>query len=105
MGNDLIGKLLAASEGFLVPLRMRDGFDEDAFSRLCEALRKCQEEWRTQDWIPKRAVSILVDLFSLTLGCVDSYTGATAERVRRAAYDLDILVTASVAQAENDGGN
>src|SRR5262245_844206 len=96
MADHIVEELVQAAENFLVPLRMGDGLDYEAFKHLCDVLRMCKQEWREKDAIPKGAAAILVDLFSLTYGCKYIYDDSKAEQISKAAYDLDILVTDSV---------
>ena len=101
MSDTYVDNLIAAAEEFLVPLRVAEGFHEDKFRKLVLALQACKAQWAIVDSIPKRAVGVLVDLFPLTLGCSDTYSGLEADQVTKAAYDLDILVSDVVAD-ENE---
>src|SRR5262245_26842820 len=96
MDQDTVDALIDAFNDFVVPLHMRSGFDEAKFERLCDVLRRCRRQWATQDYIPKRAADVLIDLFPLTLACADIYRGAEKDGIREAAVSLNSLAKDAV---------
>lgn len=94
-----VATLLAASEAFDVPLRLGEGFDEQRFAHLCQALRACAQEWAEAEVIPKVAANVLVDLFPAIESCsyLPFYHGEEAQRIRDAAQTLGDLVRECVA--------
>lgn len=89
--------LVAAWEEFSVPLRMKDGIDDQALANLKSALSDCADAWRGVDTIPRRAVNVLVDISPTMETFVQSYGEPTAGRLRETAYSLQELVWACVA--------
>ncbi|WP_236060775.1 hypothetical protein [Actinacidiphila acididurans] len=92
MTDEASSALANAWQEFDTPLRMRKGFDENAYLTLKTALQACAESWVSLDAIPRLGANILVDIFPATEGNVGLYTGEAADRVMEAAYELQELV-------------
>lgn len=101
--NPEAGALERAVERFAVPLRMGSGIDELAYADLCEALRSCATAWRGQDQIPKRAASMLAELFPAIEGCAGIYDQDCASRVLECCVELHDLVMACTRDGDADG--
>ncbi|MEZ4864109.1 MAG: hypothetical protein R3C14_22535 [Caldilineaceae bacterium] len=87
-----IHELEIASEQFLVPLRMMDGFAQEKFDYLCQALRSCIVAWNNDDSIPKLAANILVDLYPATISSSYLYPEEVGAEIREHAEVLADLV-------------
>jgi len=79
---------------FLVPLRTGDGLDDLALGDLSSALRNCAAAWQGRDMIPKRAASILAELFPAVEGCAAHYDQDYARRILDSCIALHDLVVA-----------
>lgn len=97
MQDNVSAALADAWQRFDTPLRMRKGFDEDAYTALTSALQACADAWASQDAIPKLGANILVDIFSATEGNIALYEDDAAQRVTEAAFELQDLVGQCVA--------
>jgi hypothetical protein len=89
--------LVAAWEDFIVPLRMKEGFDDKALANLTSALSGCAVAWNGLDAIPRLAVNVLVDISPTMETFVQSYGEPMADRLREVSYRLQELVWACVA--------
>lgn len=92
-----VHKLMKASELSLIPLRMMQGFDEENFLALCEALKNCAKAWSELDHIPKLGVNILIDLYPAALSCSYLYSEKEGDRMRNHIEHLGDLVRECVA--------
>jgi hypothetical protein len=97
LADEASARLATAWEQFDVPLRMRKGFDDGAYTALKSALENCAQSWASSDVIPRPGANILVDIFAATEGNVGLYSGETSDRVMQAAYELQELVAECVA--------
>ena len=86
---------------FDLGLRFREGFSEALFARLRSSLVTCAAAWRGQDAIPRRAASILVDIFPATEANASLYEGGDRDRVMDAAFALQDHVRECVGVAES----
>lgn len=78
--------------GFLISLRMMDGFDEDKFEALIQALEECAREWSEMDSIPKVGANVLVDLYPVMISASYLYSDSEAEIIRQKAEIVGELV-------------
>jgi hypothetical protein len=92
-----VGELLAAAEGFAVPLRMAQGIDELALERLRTALHRCAAAWEGRDSVPRAAVNVIVDLFPAVEASSELYPEDYRARVLDAAIEISDLVRECVA--------
>jgi len=63
---------LYGDEGFLIKLRMMNGFDENKFEEVCSILKDCEIEWKNIDSIPKRAVNLIVEICPAIMTYLDN---------------------------------
>jgi hypothetical protein len=85
MPDEPVAELLRATEGFLTPLRVGDGFNERSFMELCRVLEDLARQWRMLDSIPKPAVNVLIDLWPGIQSCSYLYKGEEANQIMKAA--------------------
>lgn len=79
--------------------------DQIALNALRQALSRCADAWQYEDYVPKRAAHVLVDLFPAIEGSSYLYEEDYALLVRNAAAEISDLVTACVAlDANGDAG-
>lgn len=83
--------LLRAAEGFLVPLRAGDGFNQSSFEELCRTLKELARLLESSDSIPKRVANVLVDLWPGVQTCSYLYSGEEAKQIMKAADTLGDL--------------
>lgn len=88
----LIQRLNDDSSSLLVPLRMRKGFDQEAFDRLCVTVRDCAASWKGRDDIPKAAVAVFLDTYPTMVSTSYLYDQAGNQRIQQAAEDLAELI-------------
>lgn len=93
MSQKAIRNLDKAIGPFCTSLRYGYDFDEDEFQTLCDALRECAKEWKSEDCIPKIAFSLLVDLPSIVRDfSSDNYEGSDewpkVEKASQVIYEL-----------------
>jgi hypothetical protein len=86
-----VDNLVDAELAFTLPLRSREGFDEDLYQRLVEALTLCATAWRETDCIHRRAVNVLVDLQPVMLAAAEAYGPATRSRIIEEASGWAIM--------------
>jgi hypothetical protein len=55
-------KELLGEEGFIIKLRMLDGFDELKFEKVCKVLYDFSIECKSKEQLPKQWVSLLVEI-------------------------------------------
>jgi hypothetical protein len=94
---DVVTGLTDAWEAFAVPLRMRDGFDEAAFTALVSSLSACAREWDGADALPRRGVNVLVDILPTLEALIESYEPAVSARIREASFELQESIWECVA--------
>lgn len=71
---------------------MGQGYDEDLFAELCDALRDFASEWKGVEVIPKLAANVLVGLtFDIDTASYQ-YDGVQQERLRKAVSIVSSLV-------------
>jgi hypothetical protein len=92
-----VDELLAAAEGFTVPLRMAQGVNELALERLRTALRGCAVAWEGRDSVPRGAVNVMVDLVPAVEASGGLYSEDYRTRVLDAAIEINDLVRECVA--------
>ena len=98
VGNgDISQRFLTAVDSLLLPLRAVDGFSEDAFLELSEVLQTYAELWSTSEFVPKREMSVLVDLYPAIAACSHLYQGEEAAAVMQAADTIADLIRRCVA--------
>ena len=62
MDENVIERLQDAIAAFAVPLRMGEGFQEEAYETLCQELVACAHALCGVSVIPKRCASLLIEL-------------------------------------------
>lgn len=92
MNQKLVETLLDAQDEFTGPLRVRDGFNSEAYQHYCSALKAFACEWRDQDLIPKVVADALVDVYPAMLSISNVYQGDEKEKIERAAEELAELI-------------
>ncbi|WP_329351887.1 hypothetical protein OG226_41305 [Streptomyces sp. NBC_01261] len=93
METDLVSRLDEAATRFVVPLRMNEGFDEQAFLRLQEEIDRCGTAWRKEPHVPKRAALILAELHPAIEACAWLYEGDMRQRIQEAGLMVSEAVT------------
>jgi hypothetical protein len=83
--EELVSQLGDAAEGFIIPLRLNDGFDELALEELCRQIDRLGQQWRTSEVIPKSGALILSELYPAICACADLYSGDERQRMIEAA--------------------
>lgn len=84
--------LLESWDTFSVKLRMKQGFDQQAYDRLTGALRELKPYWERADSIPRRAVIELVDIVPGMEALAPLYDEDEAQRIHECKYELQELV-------------
>jgi hypothetical protein len=97
MNDNIVNSLFEATNEFLLPLRMGEGFDQKKYENLCDILRLCRDEWLNSEYVPKLAVEIMVDFYPLIEACTHIYKGKESERVFDAAVYVNNLAKDAVA--------
>jgi hypothetical protein len=85
-------ELQRAAREFLVPLRLREGYSEDKFLLLCNALRNVAAAWRNSDAIPKSIAIELVDLSPALEACSYLYRDEERKQIVKASDTVADLV-------------
>lgn len=96
MANNPLDALDESAETFTTGLRLGDGFDEEKFQSLCDALRACAELWAAEESIPKSAAMLLVDLWPSIQACSYLYSGREADRIMKAADSIADLTRSAL---------
>jgi allophanate hydrolase subunit 1 len=96
-----VDKLLEAWDAFIIPLRMREGYDESKLNALSGALHDCARVWREADHLPKIAVNVLVDIVPTVESIAYAYDDdPTAQHIRDAQAVLQEAIWECVAIKE-----
>lgn len=90
-------RLEQASGDFLVALRSNDGFSQELYDELADALRACASAWQDEDSIPRLGANVLVDIVPATQAAADAYPEPVRQRVYDASFALYDLVAECVA--------
>lgn len=91
--SDTTQRLEEAANDFIVPLRLGDGFNEESFQSLCEAVRAFNEEWRSEKVLPKAGVLVLIDLPRMVDACHTLYQAEERQRVIDSSMELvDVIL-------------
>ncbi|MEU9381349.1 hypothetical protein AB0D38_10260 [Streptomyces sp. NPDC048279] len=96
METDLASRLEEAADRFVIPLRMNEGFDEQALLQLREEIDRCGTAWREETHVPKRAALILAELHPAIEACVWLYEGDMRQRIQEAGLTVSEAVTAAL---------
>ncbi|KAF5992998.1 hypothetical protein BOG92_015335 [Streptomyces sp. WAC00263] len=96
MEADLVGRLEEAANRFVIPLRMNEGFDEQALLQLQEEIDRCGTAWRECTHVPKRAALILAELCPAIEACAWLYDGNMRQRIQGAGAMMSEAVTAAL---------
>lgn len=91
--EELVSQLSEAADGFIVPLRLNDGFDRLALDELCRQIDQFGHQWRTSEVIPKSVALLLSELYPAISACADLYTGDERQRMIEAAVRVGERVT------------
>ncbi|MER5559970.1 MULTISPECIES: hypothetical protein [unclassified Streptomyces] len=92
MEKDLVRRLEEAANRFVTPLRMNDGFDEQALLHLQEEIDRCGSAWRKETHVPKRAALILAELSPAIEACAWLYEGDMRQRIQEAGLAVSEAV-------------
>ena len=93
---DILIDLLLGDEGFLIKLRLGQGFDNSKFEKIKVVLKELALEWEKESAIPKKACDIFVD-FSLAIeGTLNLYDESTRYIIMKAEDDIMDLIRACV---------
>ncbi|MFI6407245.1 hypothetical protein [Streptomyces sp. NPDC050548] len=96
MQTDLVGRLEEAADRFVVPLRMNEGFDEQALLKLGEEIDRCGTGWREATHVPKRAALILAELHPAIEACAWLYEEDVRQRIQEAGVMVSEAVIAAL---------
>ncbi|MET7352809.1 hypothetical protein [Streptomyces mirabilis] len=96
METDLVSRLEEAANRFVIPLRMNEGFDEQALLQLQEEIDRCGTAWREGTHVPKRAALTLAELFPAIEACAWLYEGKVRQRIQEAGAMVSEAVTAAL---------
>ena len=96
METDLVSRLEEAANRFVIPLRMNEGFDEQALLQLKEDIDHCGTAWREETHVPKRAALILAELFPAIEACAWLYEGEMRQRIQEAGVMVSEAVIAAL---------
>jgi len=77
---------------FLVPLRMREGLDENKYLALCDALHNLRDKLSNNDTITKSLALLLIDIYPQMQGIASLYSDVEAEKIQDWAEDLIELI-------------
>lgn len=88
MSSDPVDELINASNAFLIPLRMGEGFDKLAFDSLIQAICSVHKAFLGEPNLPKLAVSVFIELPMAVDACKTFYSGAEQEAVNNATAQL-----------------
>jgi len=89
--NKDVNDLLEAVNGFLIPLRLGHGYDEEKFQDLCRSIRDFHQIYADVDTLPKMSVSIFVDLFPSIEGCIPLYKDDQKRILDAAVTLVDVI--------------
>lgn len=95
--TDVTNRLAETWADYVVALRSNEGFQEDLYNALVQALRDCAHEWRHADSIPKLAANVLADIVPLSQAAAGAYAEPTRKRIMDASFELYDLITECVA--------
>ena len=90
--DDILVRLEDAENAFYLPLRMGEGYNEENFQRLCQAIRNVNKYYAQSDMLPKKCVLLLVGLSSAIEGCKPFYDDAIKQRLLDASIILEELI-------------
>ncbi|MEV7322024.1 hypothetical protein [Streptomyces sp. NPDC093970] len=96
MGTASISRLEEAANGFVMPLRMNEGFDEQALVELHREIGRCETAWRDATHVPKRAALILAELSPSIEACAWLYEGDMRQRIQEAGLMVSEAVIAAL---------
>lgn len=96
METDLVSGLEEAADRFVIPLRMNEGFDEQALLQLQEQIDRCGTAWREEIHVPKRAALILAELHPAIEACAWLYEGNMRQRIQEAGVMVSEAVIAAL---------
>ena len=89
---DVLTNLEQADTAFFVPLRMGEGFDQDKFHQLCQALRDVNDYYANSNVLPKQCVLQLLGMTSAIYGCMPLYNAFIGQQLLDASITLEELV-------------
>ncbi|AZP14996.1 hypothetical protein ACIGMX_38630 [Streptomyces aquilus] len=96
METDSVSRLEEAADRFVIPLRMNEGFNEQALLQLREEIDRCGTAWREETHVPKRAALILAELHPTIEACAWLYEGDMRQRIQEAGLTVSEAVTAAL---------
>jgi hypothetical protein len=79
-----------------MPLRDRKGLNLDAVATVLAVLEICAFEWAGSDFVPKREMSILVDLYPAMVSCAGLYDSDVAAAIELAGDQIADLIRTCV---------
>lgn len=77
---------------FMIPLRMIDGLDRQAFDEFCRLLEHCATLWKDQDMIHKNAAMLFIDLYPAMMACAELYPSDELQDIYIAADHMADLI-------------
>ena len=69
---EMLKEALLGEEGFIIKLRMLNGFDEIKYGEVCSILKEFAMECSNRDELPKKWVSLLVEISPSILNYIDN---------------------------------
>ncbi|MFG3283446.1 hypothetical protein [Streptomyces sp. NPDC048111] len=96
MDKDLVSRLEETATRFVIPLRMNEGFDEQALLQLQAEIDRCGRAWRNETHVPKREALILAELSPAIEACAWLYEGDMRQRIQEAGLAVSEAVTGAL---------
>lgn len=90
--SNKLARLEAAVDALLLPLRGWKGLNQDAVASVLAILEAYAFEWAGSDLVPKREMSILVDICPVMLSCAGMYKSAEASAIDLACDQIANMI-------------
>jgi hypothetical protein len=95
--NPVVDDLVDAALAFTLALRSREGFNDELYGKLVDALTRCAQEWRDEECIPRLAVNVLVDVQPVMLASAEFYERDLRSHIMEEAIRIGDVVRDAVA--------
>jgi hypothetical protein len=102
--QELLDEMEQSGNELFLPLRAKEGFDEQAYVRFCNTIRRCTEAWRCRDYLPKVVVAFFLGTNPWLVGCEDLYPESTKQKILDAEMELaDLMLECASSRGSEDG--
>lgn len=71
---ELLEELLIGNDGLLISLRMAEGLNKEKAEQIYKVLADLAVDWKDQNYIPKKAVDLFIDIYPVMLNQSDYYS-------------------------------